>query len=224
MLRATVLRTLPVCRVAARPAIASRSTAQITALRMNSSDAAKVAQQKQNELQKDWSAPTLTYEDVKPKTVAPSPVSPAFHRTSSPLIVHSRFLAQDAYLIDVREPDEVIQGSIPSSVNIPLSALGNDLHLSAETFKSKYGFEKPRTHQELVFYCRSGRRSASASDIAKRNGYQKCVQFHSRVFALLIYATASSTIPDLGSIGCRRRRQTELVYHDICSSSASITT
>ena len=159
MLRATALRTLPVCRVAPRPALVSCSAMQLTAVRMNSStasDAAKAVQQKQNELQKDWSAPTLTYEDVKPKTIAPSP---------------------DAYLIDVREPDEVIQGSIPSSVNIPLSALGNDLHLSAETFKSKYGFEKPRTHQELVFYCRSGRRSASASDIAKRNGYQNIFNY-----------------------------------------------
>jgi rhodanese-related sulfurtransferase len=81
--------------------------------------------------------------------------------------------SQDAYLIDVREPDEVMQGSIPSSVNLPLSVLGNSLHLTPQAFKAQHGFEKPKKQQEVVFYCRSGMRSASACDIARRNGYEK---------------------------------------------------
>jgi rhodanese-related sulfurtransferase len=76
-------------------------------------------------------------------------------------------------LVDVREPDEVIQGMIPSAVNVPLSILANSLHLHHSAFKEKHGFEKPQKGQELIFYCRSGKRSASASDIAKRNGYTK---------------------------------------------------
>jgi rhodanese-related sulfurtransferase len=80
---------------------------------------------------------------------------------------------QDAYLIDVREPDEVMQGSIPSSVNLPLSVLVNSLHLNPQTFRAQHGFEKPKKTQEIVFYCRSGKRSASACDIARRNGYEK---------------------------------------------------
>jgi rhodanese-related sulfurtransferase len=80
---------------------------------------------------------------------------------------------QDTYLIDVREPDEVLQGSIPSSVNMPLSVLSSDLHLTLQAFKGKYGFDKPQKAQEIVFYCRSGKRSASAADVAKRNGYTK---------------------------------------------------
>lgn len=73
----------------------------------------------------------------------------------------------------MREPDEVIQGSIPSSVNLPLSTLAHSLHLAREAFAAQHGFAKPKTGQEVVFYCRSGKRSATACDIAKRNGYSK---------------------------------------------------
>lgn len=82
---------------------------------------------------------------------------------------------QDSYLIDVREPDEVIQGSIPSSVNIPLSILPGSLYMKAEEFEKKFGFKKPRRSQEIIFYCRSGVRAATAGDIARKNGYQKSV-------------------------------------------------
>ena len=64
---------------------------------------------------------------------------------------------------------------IPSAVNIPLTILPESLKLSSAAFVEKFGFEKPRTGQEVIFYCRSGKRSASASDIAKRNGYTKLV-------------------------------------------------
>ena len=80
---------------------------------------------------------------------------------------------QNSVLIDVREPDEVIQGSIPSSVNLPLSTLSTDLHLDRGSFLKKHGFEKPTMNQEIVFYCRSGKRSATACDVAKRNGFTK---------------------------------------------------
>ena len=76
-------------------------------------------------------------------------------------------------MIDVREPDEVLQGSIPSAVNLPLSVLANSLHLSPEVFKSRFGWEKPKTNQEIVFYCRSGKRSTTACEIAAQNGYNK---------------------------------------------------
>lgn len=78
-------------------------------------------------------------------------------------------------MIDVREPDEVIQGSIPSSVNIPLSILPGSLYLKAEDFETKFGFKKPRRRQTIVFYCRSGVRAATAGDIAKKNGYERSV-------------------------------------------------
>lgn len=78
-------------------------------------------------------------------------------------------------MIDVREPEEVIQGSIPSSVNIPLSVLPASLYMRADEFEQKFGFKKPRRDQEIIFYCRSGVRAATAGDIAKKNGYEKLV-------------------------------------------------
>lgn len=68
-----------------------------------------------------------------------------------------------------------MQGSIPSSVNLPLSVISGSLHLGPEDFKDKHGFDKPTKDQQITFYCRSGKRSASASDIARRNGFLKCV-------------------------------------------------
>ncbi|KAH7911215.1 Rhodanese-like domain-containing protein [Hygrophoropsis aurantiaca] len=115
------------------------------------SEALKAARKLQDNLQKDWLGPVLTYEQVKPKTLSPS---------------------VDAYLVDVREPDEVIQGSIPSAVNLPLSVLANSLHLTPQAFKQQHGFDKPQKTQEIVFYCRSGKRSASACDVARRNGFE----------------------------------------------------
>ncbi|CAA7264702.1 unnamed protein product [Cyclocybe aegerita] len=118
--------------------------------------AKKAALERQDDLQRDWDAKILTYEELLPRIQNPSP---------------------NAYLIDVRERDEVIQGMIPSAVNLPLSVLATAFHLHHEEFKTKYGFEKPRLNQELVFYCRSGMRSSTASDVAKRNGYTNILNY-----------------------------------------------
>ena len=82
---------------------------------------------------------------------------------------------QENYIVDVREPDEVALGMIPSAVNIPLADLGNTLTLNPVAFKAKFGFEKPQKDQEIVVYCRSGKRSATSADIMKRHGYTKYV-------------------------------------------------
>jgi len=76
-------------------------------------------------------------------------------------------------LIDVREPGEVVQGMIPSAVNLPLTVMGESLKLTSDAFKEKFGYDKPRPLQQVIFYCRSGMRSTSACDVAKRNGYTK---------------------------------------------------
>ncbi|KAI9512650.1 Rhodanese-like protein [Russula earlei] len=108
------------------------------------------------ELLKDWIAPILTYEQVKQKSQQPS---------------------ENAYLIDVREPDEVLQGMIPSAVNLPLSVLPAALNMEGEKFMEQYGFQKPSLDQEVAFYCRSGMRSATASDVARRNGYTNILNY-----------------------------------------------
>ncbi|KIK71266.1 hypothetical protein GYMLUDRAFT_33408 [Collybiopsis luxurians FD-317 M1] len=105
---------------------------------------------------RDWDAKIIKYEQLKPKTESPTP---------------------NSWLIDVREPDEVMQGMIPSAVNIPLTVLPESLHASPETFREKFGFEQPGRDQEVTFYCRSGVRSTSACDIAKRNGYTNILNY-----------------------------------------------
>ncbi|TIB42352.1 hypothetical protein E3P86_00388 [Wallemia ichthyophaga] len=98
-------------------------------------------------------APRLQYKDIKPLTKAPT---------------------EDRVLIDVREPNEVIQGSIPSSVNLPLSNFEHALDLDDAEFKHNYGFNKPSDgiddKRNFIFYCRSGKRSATACDLAFRRG------------------------------------------------------
>ncbi|KIO30832.1 hypothetical protein M407DRAFT_242061 [Tulasnella calospora MUT 4182] len=98
-----------------------------------------------------WDAPTVSYKTVKKMSEQPSP---------------------NKYLIDVREPDEVAQGSIPSAVSIPLSGFGASLALPDIEFEAKHGFKKPGKDELVVFYCRSGKRSATASDEAHRRGWK----------------------------------------------------
>ncbi|KAH9996562.1 Rhodanese-like protein [Russula vinacea] len=127
--------------------------------RLNSSqtpEEKKAHHKAKDEFRKDWKGPILTYEQVKHKSQQPS---------------------ENAYLIDVREPDEVLQGMIPSAVNLPLSDLPGALRMAGEKFKEKYGFEKPTFDQEVVFYCRSGMRSSTASDVARRNGYTNVLNY-----------------------------------------------
>ncbi|KAJ7655053.1 Rhodanese-like domain-containing protein [Mycena polygramma] len=158
MFRITAFRA---ARMGFRPQVfTSRSFAQTIPRYESEPDkhqlAFKAAQKLSDELQRDWDAKVVTYEELLPKTRSPS---------------------TESYLIDVREPDEVIQGMIPSAVNLPLSVLSNSLHLQPDAFKALHGFEKPKKSQELIFYCRSGKRSTSASDVAKRNGYTNILNY-----------------------------------------------
>ncbi|KAJ7130119.1 Rhodanese-like protein [Mycena crocata] len=146
MLRIAILRGAR----AFRPPVSKPAFLPRTIQRFKSTGLTPEQQEAVNDLKRDWDAKLLSYEELLPKIRSPSP---------------------DSYLIDVREPEEVMQGMIPSAVNVPLSVLANSLHLTPEAFKSKHGFEKPGKSQELTFYCRSGKRSASAADVAKRNGF-----------------------------------------------------
>ena len=66
-----------------------------------------------------------------------------------------------------------MQGAIPSAVNVPLTELSSAFGMRGADWHRAYGFPKPTKEQELIFYCRSGKRSTTACDVAKRNGYQK---------------------------------------------------
>jgi thiosulfate:glutathione sulfurtransferase len=80
-------------------------------------------------------------------------------------------------LIDVREKDEVAEGAIPTSKNISVQVLDKALHLEDMEFKKVFKFEKPKQSDEIVFYCRSGKRSAAASAIAEKHGYQNIFDY-----------------------------------------------
>ena len=133
----------------------------------------KDALKRQDDMQRDWDARVLTYAELVPKTENPTPVRNLLSYNAG----EEATCFQDSYLIDVREPEETMQGMIPSAVNIPLSVLPGALHMPPETFKEKFGFEKPKPNQEVTFYCRSGMRSTTASDVAKRNGYTAYYNF-----------------------------------------------
>lgn len=83
----------------------------------------------------------------------------------------------DRVLVDVREPGEVEGGAIPTAINIPVSSAPDALLMPEEEFDDKFGFEKPRKDQEVVFYCKAGIRSRAAAEIARQAGYQKVGEY-----------------------------------------------
>lgn len=70
--------------------------------------------------------------------------------------------AKNAFLVDVRTPQEFAEGSVKGAVNIPL----NEVHQRISEFKDK---------QQIVVFCRSGNRSAQAQAILKENGVTNVV-------------------------------------------------
>lgn len=77
-------------------------------------------------------------------------------------------------LIDVREPDELKEfGQIPTSFNVPLGEVEKALQLSDEKFKALYGHPKPKQDDYVIFHCKLGKRSQTASETAARLGYTK---------------------------------------------------
>lgn len=65
---------------------------------------------------------------------------------------------KEVAMVDVREVDEVAEGKIPGSVNIPLGLLEFRMH---ELNKSK----------EYIMVCRSGGRSGRAAQYLKSQGF-----------------------------------------------------
>ena len=65
------------------------------------------------------------------------------------------------------------QGTIPTAFSIPLSGFVESIRMEPGEFYVKHGFKKPNPEDEVVFYCRSGKRSATACDSAMKNGYKK---------------------------------------------------
>jgi len=80
-------------------------------------------------------------------------------------------------LVDVREPAEYAAGFIPSAINIPISSQPEALFLPSDEFEDRFGFTKPPASKEVVFYCKSGVRSAAAAQLARQGGYEKVGEY-----------------------------------------------
>ena len=67
-------------------------------------------------------------------------------------------IKDDAYLVDVRTPQEFAEGSVKGAVNISLDMVQNQL----SKFKDK---------KHIIVFCRSGNRSSQSKLILEQNGY-----------------------------------------------------
>ncbi|KAI8371640.1 Rhodanese-like domain-containing protein [Radiomyces spectabilis] len=76
------------------------------------------------------------------------------------------------YLIDVREPNELLQGAIPTAKNIPLSQFMTAWSMSEEDFEDTFGYEKPSPNANIIVYCQAGIRSSRAASYLGELGYK----------------------------------------------------
>nr|XP_039250541.1 thiosulfate:glutathione sulfurtransferase-like [Styela clava] len=85
----------------------------------------------------------------------------------------------NALVIDVREPDEVYEVRVDAKnyVNVPLKQVGSSLQLSAGEFEKTYGVKKPSLDDDVVFICRSGKRSLTALKEARGLAFERSQHF-----------------------------------------------
>ncbi len=80
-------------------------------------------------------------------------------------------VGEDGQLIDVREPDEVAEGTLPGAVNIPLATLPGRVD----------DLDKDR---RVVLLCRSGGRSTQAAQYLTSLGFQDVVNLAGGMLAV----------------------------------------
>ncbi|KAG2222236.1 hypothetical protein INT45_010649, partial [Circinella minor] len=83
----------------------------------------------------------------------------------------------DYTLLDVREPGEVMQGFIPSAINIPLSKMLPAWTMSSEEFEEEFGFKRPKEDDKIIVYCQAGIRSNNAANFLREIGYKNILNY-----------------------------------------------
>jgi len=73
-------------------------------------------------------------------------------------------------LIDVREPNEFNAGYIPGSVNIPRGTL--EFKIDNEAFWDAAFLYLPEIDEEIIVYCKKGKRGMLAGETLKKLGYK----------------------------------------------------
>ncbi|KAK4050708.1 hypothetical protein OIO90_004930 [Microbotryomycetes sp. JL221] len=83
----------------------------------------------------------------------------------------------DIVIFDVREVADYAAGHIPNALHLPLTVFEASLAMDQDVFARTYRFSKPAPEQKVVLYCRSGRRSGLAADIARGCGYKRVREY-----------------------------------------------
>lgn len=90
--------------------------------------------------------------------------------TDHPVADFRDVLTDDSQFIDVREPDEVAEGTLPGAANIPLGQLEGRL---AELDPGR----------RVVLLCRSGGRSTAAAELLTQNGFADVINLEGGMLA-----------------------------------------
>ena len=97
---------------------------------------------------------------------------------SSSILGGSSSLPTKTILIDTREPSELQNtGTIPGSINIPITSAPDSFFISEEEFEDRFGFQRPGKEEEVVFFCKAGVRSRAAAELAMRAGWEKVGEY-----------------------------------------------
>ena len=81
------------------------------------------------------------------------------------------------YMAEGREPQECKEGHIPTAENMPITSSPEALFLSPEDFEERFGFSKPESGTEVVFYCRAGVRSKVSATLARQAGFKNVGEY-----------------------------------------------
>jgi len=73
-------------------------------------------------------------------------------------------------LLDVREPNEFNAGYIPGGVNIPRGVL--EFRIDSEPFWDAAFLYLPEKTEEIIVYCKKGKRGILAAETLKKLGYE----------------------------------------------------
>merc|ERR1712137_747029 len=83
----------------------------------------------------------------------------------------------DYILIDVRKPEEYSHGVIPTAKTLPLGELPEALAMKEKDWEAKYNFKKIQPNDTIILYCRSGKRSDTASQILEARGFKHILNY-----------------------------------------------
>lgn len=91
--------------------------------------------------------------------------------TNHPVINYQDVITADTQFVDVREPDEVAEGTLPGTRNIPLGDL-----------RARLGELDPA--RRVVLLCRSGGRSSEAAEALTEAGFGDVINLEGGMLAV----------------------------------------